>query len=272
MRTRSVRRIAPELCAVVPTCRRPAFLRRALASIAGQEIAPAEVIVVDDSGADLETTRAIAAAADLPRVRAVANARTRGVSGARNTGAALASLPLLAFLDDDDEWLPPFVAEALACLRRDRLDLVCAGFVNRLPDGRERPGKRAPRRMQMRAFLVRNGGLRGSNFLIRREVFAEVGGFDESLPALNDNDLGVRLSLEPGLRYGAVDRALVRYHVHDGERLSTPRSPARSAGVRRFYELHAPRMDAGERSAFRAHVLRTWGVDEHGCPEGSEAP
>ena len=272
MRTRVVRGIALELCAVVPTCRRPALLRRALASIAGQEIAPAEVIVVDDSGSDLETTRAIAAAADLPRVRVVANPRTRGVSGARNAGAALARGPLLAFLDDDDEWLPSFVAEALACLRRDRLDLVCAGFVNRLPDGRERPGKRAPRSLQTRAFLVRNGGLRGSNLLIRRELFAAVGGFDESLPALNDNDLGVRLSLEPGLRYGAVDRPLVRYHVHGGARLSTPRSPARSAGVRRFYELHAQRMGASGRRAFRAHVLRIWGVDEHGRPEGGTAP
>jgi glycosyltransferase involved in cell wall biosynthesis len=256
----------------VPTCRRPALLRRALASIAGQEIIPAEVIVVDDSGTDLETTHAIAASADLPRVRAVANARTRGASGARNTGAALARLPLLGFLDDDDEWLPRYVAEALACLCRDRLDLVCAGFVNRLADGRERPGKNAPRRMQMEAFLVRNGGLRGSNFVIRRELFAAIGGFDESLPALNDNDLGVRLSLQPGLRYGAVDRPLVRYHVHDGERLSTPGSPARSAGVRRFYELHAARMGASGRRAYRAHVRRLWGVDEHGRPESSVAP
>jgi GT2 family glycosyltransferase len=121
----------------------------------------------------------------------------------------------------------------------------------------------------VQAFLVRNGGLRGSNFLIRREIFAAIGGFDESLPALNDNDLGVRLSLEPGLRYGAVDRPLVRYHVHDGERLSTPGSPARSAGVRRFYQLHAARMGESGRRAYRAHVRRLWGVDEHGQARGA---
>jgi GT2 family glycosyltransferase len=272
LRTRTTRPLAPSLCAVVPTCRRPALLRRALASIAGQEIGPAEVIVVDDCGADFETTRRIVAAARLPRVRVVMNPRTRGASGARNSGAALARGPLLAFLDDDDEWLPSFLTEALARLSRDRLDLVCTGFVNRRPDGSERPGKRAPERMQTADFLVRNGGLRGSNFLIRRDLFTALGGFDESLPALNDNDLGVRLSLHPGLRYGAVARPLVRYHVHGGARLSTPGSPARSAGVRRFYELHAQRMGESGRRAYRAHVLRTWGVDEHGHPQEGVAP
>ena len=252
------------LTAIVPTYRRPALLGRALASIAAQSARPAEVIVVEDDPSEIGTTRRVVACSGMQNIRVVANRRASGASGARNSGADLARGDLLAFLDDDDEWLPGFVASAAGRCTEHELDLVCTDVVKRYEDGSERPGKSAPDRLVPGAFLTRNPGMGGSNFVIRRSRFRQVGGFDQWLPTLNDMDLGLRLSLIGHLRYAPLHDRLVRQHIHRGPRLSTPRTPAKCEGVRRFYELHAHRMTASQRLAFRANVMRLWGIDEKG--------
>src|ERR1041384_3805017 len=111
--------------AIVPTCMRETFLKRALQSIASQPLPPAEVIVVDDAGQQDATRRAVAQWG-LSGARVVANSHAKGPSGARNTGAEIASGDLLAFLDDDDEWLPSYLSEAQGRFEADDLEVVCA--------------------------------------------------------------------------------------------------------------------------------------------------
>jgi hypothetical protein len=87
---------------VVATRDRPELLRKALDSILGQRYdGPIDVIVVfDRSDPDTGLVRE-----DPWRgVRVVANRRSPGLAGARNTGIALATGELLAFCDDDDLW------------------------------------------------------------------------------------------------------------------------------------------------------------------------
>lgn len=80
-------------------------LGQALRSLEGQSQAPDEVIVVVDGGAELLAQ----AAAAFPAARVLPNARTKGLSGARNTGVLAASGDIVAFLDDDaiaaEDWL-----------------------------------------------------------------------------------------------------------------------------------------------------------------------
>ncbi len=80
-------------------------LGQALHSLGSQSQAPDEVIVVVDGGADLLAQ----ASAAFPQARVLANARTKGLSGARNTGVLAASGEIVAFLDDDaiaaENWL-----------------------------------------------------------------------------------------------------------------------------------------------------------------------
>src|SRR4029453_16520954 len=92
---------------VIPTCGRPDSLAAALESVYAQSALPQEVIVVDDGGAaHTEATRAVVDPFRRRAARLVPNARAKGASGARNSGAEQARGELLAFLDDDDEWLP----------------------------------------------------------------------------------------------------------------------------------------------------------------------
>ncbi|NJP33826.1 glycosyltransferase family 2 protein [Micromonospora thermarum] len=95
----------PSVSAVVPTRDRPELLRSAVRAILDQDY-PGEVevvVVYDRSEPDPTLT-------ELSRpgrpVRVVRNERTPGLAGARNTGTLAATGELIAFCDDDDEWLP----------------------------------------------------------------------------------------------------------------------------------------------------------------------
>jgi GT2 family glycosyltransferase len=234
------------------------LLERALRSIAAQAVPPAEVIIVDDGDerhGDL--VRQAVEKCSLERTRVVANTHRKGVSGARNTGAEFGTGKLLAFLDDDDEWLPDYLSEALARFSSRRLDMVCADLMYRFDDGTERPGKNAPDRLAPDLFLTRNPGLIGSNLIIRRSVYQKIGGFDEGFPSSEDMDFGIRVSLFGGVRYEPLRRRLVRHYQHSGPRLSLPEGEAMRAGVRRFYELHGHRMTAEQLEEFQRVFSRS---------------
>src|SRR5437764_416053 len=102
----------PELSVVIPTAGRPALVVRAVGSVLAQTLRDLEVIVVVD-GLDPPSEAALAALAD-PRLRMIVNPRSVGPGEARNVGVAAARAPWVAFLDDDDEWLPEKAARQLA--------------------------------------------------------------------------------------------------------------------------------------------------------------
>jgi glycosyltransferase involved in cell wall biosynthesis len=249
--------------AVVPTCGRPAMLARALRSIGAQEALPAEVIVVDDA----RPPTASDIREELERLgarnaRLVANSHASGPSGARNCGAELATGDVLAFLDDDDEWLSGYLGKALVLFDDDATDVVLTDLLFRFDDG-ERPGKTAPDALRVEDFLVRNPGLIGSNLIVRRSAYLALGGFDESLLAAEDMEFGIRSSLA-AVGYRALHDRLVRHHQHGEPRLCARRGDAMRSGVRRFFELHGHRMSEAQRSQFRANMRRLWGFDELG--------
>lgn len=249
---------------IVPTCDRPALLERALRSIAAQEFAPLEIIVVDDAGSQHHDLVQHTDRLDISSVQVVANAHGKGVSGARNTGANLAAGEVLAFLDDDDEWLPTYLSEAMRLFESSELDVLCGDLLFQFQDGVDRPAKAAPDRLLPESFLTGNPGLMGSNLILRKSLYPTIGGFDESLLAAEDQDLGLRLSLRDGVKYGRLSKRLVRVHQHSGARLTTPASPAISAGIRRFYELHSQRMTATQQEGFRINARYYFRLNEQG--------
>jgi glycosyltransferase involved in cell wall biosynthesis len=104
----------PSVTVVIPTRDRPALLRRAIRDIVAQTYpGPVEVVVVFDQS-EPDTTLA---RCGLNRVvRVVPNERTPGLAGARNAGIVVATGDLIAFCDDDDEWLPGKLAAQVAAL------------------------------------------------------------------------------------------------------------------------------------------------------------
>jgi glycosyltransferase involved in cell wall biosynthesis len=102
----------PLVSVVIPTFGRPALLERAVRSVLAQTMADLELFVVID-GDDPATVAMLAAIPD-PRLHAIVHSANKGAGEARNTGIDAANGNWIAFLDDDDEWLPEKLALQLA--------------------------------------------------------------------------------------------------------------------------------------------------------------
>jgi glycosyltransferase involved in cell wall biosynthesis len=96
----------PLVSVVLPTCDRPHYLRRAIASVVAQRYERWELLVIDDEG-ELDSREVVDEAADS-RIR-WSRIDKRGVCGARNAALAAAEGSLVAYLDDDNlmdpDWL-----------------------------------------------------------------------------------------------------------------------------------------------------------------------
>lgn len=184
---------SPAVTAVVPTHRRPDLMRRAVQSILDQDYpGPIEIIVVFD-----------ACAPELPDVRtgptrtlrAVVNQRVTGLAGARNTGILAASHGFVAFLDDDDVWLPGKLSAQMPLFQQHD-DVRLVGSAMQVDDGRQLHERLVPAEVVTRDDLVRDrlAGLHSSSFVFRREALIdEIGLIDEDLPGAYGEDYDVLL-------------------------------------------------------------------------------
>jgi glycosyltransferase involved in cell wall biosynthesis len=204
----------PLVSVVVPTRDRPELLRRALTAILGQTYkGPIECLVVfDQSDPELSWP-------DLPPGRTlvvVSNDRTPGLAGARNTGILAATGELVAFCDDDDEWLPEKLARQVARLMATPGAAVSTtGILVRYQDRtttRLAPTILVTHRQLLRSRLTE---LHPSTVLARRDrMLSQIGLVDEDLPGgyAEDYEWLLRAS-----RYGpvlAVPEPLAVIHWH----------------------------------------------------------
>lgn len=171
----------PTVTAVIPTRDRPELVRLAIASVLAQDYRGAiEVVVVAD-----QTDPDPSLASDEPNreVRVVANRRTPGLAGARNTGLEEARGDLIAFCDDDDEWYPTKLTTQVDVLRSDSNVEVVIGGVVVDRDGRHirrvwpHPWVTVQDLSRSRVFEAHP-----STYLFRRSALDTVGWVDEDLP------------------------------------------------------------------------------------------
>jgi glycosyltransferase involved in cell wall biosynthesis len=204
----------PKVSVVVPTRDRPEQLRRALGTICGQTYkGPIECVVVfDQSDPDL-------AWPDLPPGRTVVlrrNDRTPGLAGARNSGILAATGELVAFCDDDDEWLPEKLARQVArLLATPGAAVSTTGILVRYQDRtitRLAPTILVTHRQLLRSRLTE---LHPSTVLARRDrMLSQIGLVDEDLPGSYAEDYEWLLRAS---RYGpvlAVPEPLAVIHWH----------------------------------------------------------
>lgn len=224
---------------VIPTHLRSHLLRESIASVAAQTLQPVELLVVDD--ANDPATQAVVAEADarLPfAVRYIAN-EAGGVCHSRNKGAEAATGRWIGFLDDDDLWHPPFLERLVGLAEQQRVELALGGLLHHEDEHTVTP------RAQLTGLtpdtaLRQNGSMTGSNFVIDRDAYFRVGGFDPAVTVFNDWDFFVRL-LDAGVTYGVDPEPLAEWRFHPGDRIATP-SLRRAAGIGFFLDRHGKRM------------------------------
>lgn len=109
----------PSVTVVIPTRDRPTELRHALASILTQDY-PGDLVceVVFDQAEPFDLSDMIPTRSGRT-LMVTRNVRTPGAAGARNTGVDASFGDLIAFCDDDDEWLPGKLSTQVEALHAD---------------------------------------------------------------------------------------------------------------------------------------------------------
>ncbi len=127
----------PDVSIVIPTRGRPASLARAVRSVfaqAGVDPARLELIIADNDAARSAEAAAATLAAEAPFPLVYLCEPTPGVASVRNSGVAAAKAPLIAFLDDDEEASPGWLAALLAVQRQFDADVVFGPVRGKAPD------------------------------------------------------------------------------------------------------------------------------------------
>jgi glycosyltransferase involved in cell wall biosynthesis len=212
---------------VIPTYNRANLLPRAIQSVCTQTFGSFELIVVDDHSSD--HTPEVVETFDDPRIVYLRQEENKGVAAARNAGIHLSRGKYIAFLDDDDEYLPTFLEQVetafAAALPEVGFGWCGVLMVRDVQDGQEVVSEtlwRPSFSTREEAYLHFLGSRRiGTNcgLTVRSSCFDSVGLFDESLRKAEDTDLLIRMARE--FEFLVVPATLVKVHVHAGSRLTT---------------------------------------------------
>lgn len=213
---------------VIRTKNRPFFLSRALQDVQAQSFDDWHVVVVNDGG-DPESVEAVVAQADGVNCTVVHLAETVGRPAAGNRGFAAGSAPFVALHDDDDTWDPTFLTSTVGHLRQTDEDAVAVRtqiIFEREVEGRfvEEGREVFHEHMIEPTYFdhLRFNHMVPVSMLIRRTALDRIGGFDESLLAVEDWWLNLKLLLGGGL--GFLDEVLANWHQRPDSRGDTGNS------------------------------------------------
>lgn len=184
---------------IIPTYNRASFLSEAIQSVLDQDYFQNcpndpcfEFFVIDDGSTD-ETKEVVRSFGGKVEYHFQQH---QGVSAARNQGLRLSSRNFIAFLDSDDLWMANKMRSQMSFMEAYPKTKVCyteevwmrnGVFVNPKKRHKKYSGWIFEKVLPLCLLSL-------SSALFRREVFEVVGSFDESMPACEDYDLGIRLA------------------------------------------------------------------------------
>lgn len=211
----------PLVSVIIPTYNRSDLLLRAIRSVLEQTYKNVECIVVDD--ASIDNTEVVVRQFTDDRLIYLRHETNRHASAARNTGIAYAKGDLIAFLDDDDEWMSRKLEKQVELLLslHEKVGMVYCWMDYFDQKGnliKEHHPKLKGYVFHDVLYVQRLGGC--PTLLVRRDVVEKVGGFDETLPRGNDGDFIRRVCRQYEVDY--VPESLVKVYVGHGKgRIST---------------------------------------------------
>lgn len=208
--------MSPKISVIIPTYNRAHTLPRAIDSVLAQDYPFFDLWVVDDGSVD-ETHKILEAYAKEQKVNIIMTENS-GVSAARNLGVQSSKGEWVSFLDSDDEWLAHKLSAQVALLKENPSLKLIHG---------EEIWIRKGKRVNQRKIHQKSGGdiflrsldlclISPSAVLLSRELFNQMGGFDEEFVVCEDYDLWLKItSLYP---VGFVtDPILKKYGGHDDQ-------------------------------------------------------
>ena len=208
----------PTVSAVIPTRNRPELVLRAVYSALKQTFQDLEVLVVID-GPDSATLTALQLVSDR-RLRVIALPDPVGACIARNSGVRAAHGKWVAFLDDDDEWLPEKIVKQLALATKSRFayPIVSSQLIRRTSGSDEVWPRKAPTQPLSEYLLARDSWTGGDGNISTITIFAprQLFGLCQFRPGLKryqEWDWFLRCVRQPGAGVEFVPEPLAIWHI-----------------------------------------------------------
>lgn len=256
--------LAPLVSIILPTYNRQQYLSATITSVLSQTIDDWELIIADD-GSALETRTYLSGFLRIPKVRILWLSHSGKPAVARNAALHQARGEYIAFVDSDDVWLPHKLERQVTSLRRRReckwsqtsfmLTDAAGNHVRRMPAADGWIFNRLARAQTVIAL---------PSVMVSRELFEQVGGFDETLVTCEDYELWLRCSMRSPIDSIPEPLTLVRrHHDHYSEPVGSLRDSIRvvdrllDSGLARDAEPFLRRRRAKLRVRLaRAYVIR----------------
>lgn len=212
---------------IIPTYKRPFdVLSRAVQSVLMQTYKNFEIIIVDDSPDDFgdrKELRKLVESIHDDRIRYHQHENNKGANAARNTGIRLSRGEYIAFLDDDDEFLPKKLELLLNKIKETNSLLVYSGSNQIvLKNGIEISRRLIQYKIRGYVYdeLMKINFIGSNSFvMIDRKVVEICGKYNEEMKSAQDYEYWLRIAKEGKVDY--VDEPLVNYYIHEGDRIST---------------------------------------------------
>lgn len=198
---------------VIPTYNRAHFISRAIHSALNQTYQEFEIIVVDDGSTD-NTEQVVKKFSDK-RIVYIRHEVNKGVSAARNTGIKISRGEFIAYLDNDDEWLPDKLEKQITKFNAlsDNFAIVYSGAYNVLNKTEEIVSEVTPYlRGKIYTIFLKGCIFDPTTAMIRKSCFEKSGLFDESLSSCHDWDMWIRIAKHYEIDF--VPDILMKHYVH----------------------------------------------------------
>jgi glycosyltransferase involved in cell wall biosynthesis len=204
---------------IIPTYNRATLIPRAVNSVIHQTHGDWELVIVDDGSTD-NTMSVVKPFLEDKRI-IYHKKPNSGAAHTRNVGVDHATGSWVTFLDSDDEADPTWLEKMLHVAEKENASVVCCGVTtyNKLGEvtGQGLPNNMGPL-FSNKVARFTNGGV----FLLKKEVFVNIGGFDPQLRSGQHTELALRLIPylnEHRLPLANVFEYLIKVHVHEGPRI-----------------------------------------------------
>lgn len=211
---------------IITTYKRPfSTLSRAIESVLKQTNTDFELIIVDDNPPDERLRQEIEdniRKLNDSRIRYIQHEENRGACAARNTGIENSIGEYIAFLDDDDEWLPRKLSLQLEKFKDEYVGLVYCDSYSIIINNNDvtKNIRQYRKRGWVYDKLIERNFVGSTSFvMLKKEALDRCGDFNINMKSAQDYELWLRISKEYKIDY--VASPLVNYYVHEGERIST---------------------------------------------------
>lgn len=218
-----------KLSVVIPVYNRASLVERTLDSVASQTLRPLEVIIVDNNSTD-DTLPVVhrwmeehSHDSDL-HVQCISELRP-GAAVARNAGLAIVKTRYVMFFDSDDEMSPTLTADIVEAFEaKPSTDIVAWPILTQLVNGTFRLTRPFSIKYPLSTHII-HATLSTQRYAAGTDFVREAGGWDESVRAWMDLELGVRLlARRPHVTFLDVSPQVKTYYTQQSITATNPTS------------------------------------------------